>query len=85
MSQNTLLKAAVEARIRVNGWTDTAVTRLRKRHANPDRGQTAFEYLGIILVVVVIIGAIVGTGIGTAITNKISKAVEEISAGGGKK
>ncbi|MFB7257124.1 hypothetical protein [Streptomyces nojiriensis] len=85
MSQNTLLKAAVEARIRVNGWTDTTVTRLRKRHANLDRGQTAFEYLGIILVVVVIIGAIVGTGIGTAITNKIAKAVEEISAGGGKK
>ncbi|MGZ9933044.1 hypothetical protein ACXNSR_24590 [Streptomyces sp. NC-S4] len=81
MSQNTLLKAAVEARIRVNGWTDTAVTRLRKRHTNPDRGQTAFEYLGIILVVVVIIGAIIGTGIGQAITTKITAAVASITAG----
>ncbi|WP_327383536.1 MULTISPECIES: hypothetical protein [unclassified Streptomyces] len=83
MSQNTLLKAAVEARIRVNGWTDTAVTRLRKRHAHHDRGQTAFEYLGIILVVVVIIGAIVGTGIGTAITDRIAAAVQAVTAGGG--
>ncbi|GGR77435.1 hypothetical protein Snoj_79430 [Streptomyces nojiriensis] len=81
MSQNTLLKAAVEARIRVNGWTDTAVTRLRKRHANLDRGQTAFEYLGIILVVVVIIGAIVGTGIGQEITSKIKTAINNIKAG----
>lgn len=81
MSQNTLLKAAVEARIRVNGWADTAVTRLRKRHAQQDRGQTAFEYLGIILVVVVIIGAIVGTGIGQEITTKIKTAITNIKAG----
>ncbi|MFD4915661.1 hypothetical protein ACFWNR_20865 [Streptomyces virginiae] len=81
MSQNTLLKAAVEARIRVNGWAETAVTRLRKRHANLDRGQTAFEYLGIILVVVVIVGAIVGSGIGSEITKRIKEAVTNIKAG----
>ncbi|MGW6849148.1 hypothetical protein ACWGCK_10365 [Streptomyces virginiae] len=81
MSQNTLLKAAVEARIRVNGWADTAVTRLGKRHANLDRGQTAFEYLGIILVVVVIVGAIVGSGIGSEITKRIKEAVTNIKAG----
>ncbi|MCX5194707.1 hypothetical protein OOK31_12500 [Streptomyces sp. NBC_00249] len=77
-----MLKASVEARIRLTGWTDTTVTRIRKRYANLDRGQTAFEYLGIILVVVVIIGAIAGSGIGTAISNKIAKAVESIKAGG---
>ncbi len=81
MLQNTLLKAAVEARIRVNGWTDTAVTRLRKRHTNLDRGQTAFEYLGIILVVIVIVGAIVGSGVGDEITTRIKQAVKEIKAG----
>ncbi|MFG2482312.1 hypothetical protein ACGFSI_06050 [Streptomyces virginiae] len=81
MSQNTLLKAAVEARIRVNGWADTAVTRLRKRHANLDRGQTAFEYLGIILVVIVIVGAIVGSGVGDEITTRIKQAVKDIKAG----
>lgn len=81
MSQNTLLKAAVEARIRVNGWADTAATRLRRRHAGSDRGQTAFEYLGIILVVVVIIGAMVGTGIGTAIVGRITTAIANLTAG----
>ncbi|MER6312804.1 hypothetical protein ABT237_03390 [Streptomyces sp. NPDC001581] len=81
MSQNTLLKAAVEARIRVNGWADTAVTSLRKRHTHPDRGQTAFEYLGIILVVIVIVGAIVGSGVGSEITKRIKQAVTDIKAG----
>ncbi|WP_046779076.1 hypothetical protein [Streptomyces yangpuensis] len=81
MSQNTLLKAAVEARIRVNGWADTAVTRLRDRHAQQDRGQTAFEYLGIILVVIVIVGAIVGSGVGSEITKRIKQAVTDIKAG----
>ncbi|MFF3623606.1 hypothetical protein [Streptomyces sp. NPDC002467] len=81
MSQNVLLKTAVQARIRVNGWADTAVTRIRKRYAGLDRGQTAFEYLGIILVVVVIIGAIVGSGIGSEITKRIKDAVTNIKAG----
>ncbi|MFJ3907375.1 hypothetical protein [Streptomyces vinaceus] len=60
------------------------LARMRKRYATKptqDRGQTAFEYLGIILVVVVIIGAIIGTGIGQAITTKITAAVASITAG----
>ncbi|MFE9791726.1 hypothetical protein ACFYRL_08280 [Streptomyces goshikiensis] len=69
MPNSALLKAMIEAKIWMNG---------RK---SDDSGQTAFEYLGIILVVVVIIGAIVGSGIGTAITNRISQAVENITAG----
>ncbi|MFD0354198.1 hypothetical protein ACFVHW_10720 [Streptomyces sp. NPDC127110] len=81
MSNNTLLKVSVEAKVRVAGWTDTAVSRIRRRYANLDRGQTAFEYLGIILVVVVIIGAIIGTGIGSEITKRIKEAVTEIKAG----
>ncbi|MFF4366355.1 hypothetical protein [Streptomyces sp. NPDC001594] len=81
MSHNSLLKASVEAKLRLTDWTDTAVSRLRKRHSTPDRGQTAFEYLGIILVVVVIIGAIVGSGIGSEITKRIKEAVENIKAG----
>ncbi|MEU9104530.1 hypothetical protein AB0D54_09200 [Streptomyces xanthophaeus] len=76
-----MLKATVEARIRLNGWTQTAVTRVRKRYAGLDRGQTAFEYLGIILVVIVIVGAIVGSGIGTEITTRIKEAVKDIKAG----
>ncbi|MFD8980416.1 hypothetical protein [Streptomyces sp. NPDC059564] len=60
------------------------LARMRKRYegkSTKDRGQTAFEYLGIILVVVVIIGAIIGTGIGQAITTKITGAVASITAG----
>ncbi|MET8292859.1 hypothetical protein ABZ716_12795 [Streptomyces sp. NPDC006687] len=76
-----MLKASVEAKLRLTGWTDTTVSRIRKRYANLDRGQTAFEYLGIILVVVVIIGAIVGSGIGSEITSRIKEAVKNIKAG----
>ncbi|MET9882334.1 hypothetical protein ABZZ20_04090 [Streptomyces sp. NPDC006430] len=60
------------------------LARMRERYARKgtrDRGQTAFEYLGIILVVVVIIGAIVGTGIGQSITNKIKDQISAITAG----
>ncbi|MGW0362229.1 hypothetical protein [Streptomyces sp. NPDC002990] len=81
MSHNTLLKAAVETKIRVSGWADTAMTRMRKRYDGMDRGQTAFEYLGIILVVIVIVGAIVGSGVGTEITTRIKQAVKDIKAG----
>ncbi|MFE2306174.1 hypothetical protein [Streptomyces sp. NPDC059411] len=82
MSHSTLMKMSVEAKIRLSGWTDTTVTWIRKRYANPDRGQTAFEYLGIILVIVVIIGAMVGTGIGTAIVGRITTAIANLKAGG---
>ncbi|MEU9236500.1 hypothetical protein [Streptomyces subrutilus] len=60
------------------------LARMRKRYAGRgagDRGQTAFEYLGIILVVVVIIGAMVGTGIGTAIVGRITTAIASLTAG----
>ncbi|MDF6044537.1 hypothetical protein LRD69_20805 [Streptomyces sp. JH14] len=74
---NITLKAAV----RVNGWANTAVTKIQKRYETMDRGQTAFEYLGIILVVVAIIGAIVATGIGGKISGKITDLVDQIKAG----
>ncbi|MFF3647721.1 hypothetical protein ACFYXV_03595 [Streptomyces sp. NPDC002181] len=60
------------------------LARMRNRYGTKttqDRGQTAFEYLGIILVVVVIIGAIVGTGIGQDITTKIKDQITSITAG----
>ncbi|WP_327268428.1 hypothetical protein OG233_10780 [Streptomyces sp. NBC_01218] len=73
---NITLKTAV----RVNGWANTAVSAIQKRYGAKDRGQTAFEYLGIILVVVAIIGAIVATGIGGAISARISGLVNSITA-----
>lgn len=74
---NITLKTAV----RVNGWANTAVSAIQKRYEAKDRGQTAFEYLGIILVVVAIIGAIMATGIGGSISNRISQMVTDITAG----
>lgn len=67
--------------VRINGWANTAVTRIQKRYANMDRGQTAFEYLGIILVVVAIIGAIAASGIGGDISKKVRELVTQIKAG----
>ncbi|MGW1462834.1 hypothetical protein ACWCPT_00575 [Streptomyces sp. NPDC002308] len=73
--------ASLKCAIRVNGWANTAVSVMRKRHVAKDRGQTAFEYLGIILVVVAIIGAILGTGIGGEISKRISQLVQNIVSG----
>ncbi|MFJ4911369.1 hypothetical protein [Streptomyces sp. NPDC088726] len=74
---NTTLKTAA----RVNGWASTAVSRIQKRYETADRGQTAFEYLGIILVVVAIIGGMVASGIGAAITARITGLVNSVTAG----
>ncbi|NED87546.1 hypothetical protein G3I76_46605 [Streptomyces sp. SID11233] len=74
---NITLKTAA----RVNGWANTAVSSIRKRYETADRGQTAFEYLGIILVVVAIIGGMVASGIGAAITARITGLVTSITAG----
>ncbi|MFD0146081.1 MULTISPECIES: Flp family type IVb pilin [unclassified Streptomyces] len=69
-----LLKAVTRAKVHFGGW-------MRARAANDrDRGQTAVEYLGIIVVVVAIVVAISGTSIGqtikTAISNKIADLID---------
>ncbi|MEV7278309.1 Flp family type IVb pilin [Streptomyces sp. NPDC093111] len=64
---DALLKLLTKARVQSGSWS-------RRRG---DRGQTAVEYLGIIVVVVAIVVAITGTDIGStikaAITNKIAE------------
>lgn len=67
--------------VRVHGWADTAVSTIQKRYAAKDRGQTAFEYLGIVLVVVAIIGAIAASGIGGNISSRIDGLVTSITSG----
>ncbi|GAA2395182.1 hypothetical protein GCM10010420_20760 [Streptomyces glaucosporus] len=77
-----MLQAYAATRVHAGHWAKTGIEKFRKRYAHPfDRGQTALEYLGIIMVVVVIIGAIVGTGIGGKITQKINEQVDKIKAG----
>ncbi|MFG3286259.1 hypothetical protein [Streptomyces sp. NPDC048111] len=85
MPQDTLLRTAVAAQVRLGDWRNTTTARLRRRYAAPggrERGQTSFEYLGIILVVVAIIGGIMATGIGSEITTKIKEQINKIKAGG---
>ncbi|MEV4945079.1 Flp family type IVb pilin [Streptomyces sp. NPDC053755] len=53
------------------------------REASKDRGQTAVEYLGIIVVVVAIVIAITGTDIGQSIKNAISTKIASLTGGGG--
>ncbi|MEU9856737.1 Flp family type IVb pilin [Streptomyces sp. NPDC047974] len=62
-----------------------ALTRARVRVATRgDRGQTAVEYLGIIVVVVAIVIAITGTDIGSSIKNAIAQKITELTGGGGE-
>ncbi|MFF1507470.1 Flp family type IVb pilin [Streptomyces sp. NPDC058326] len=65
---DAMLKALTKARL---GLT----TRARPR----DRGQTAVEYLGIIVVVVAIVIAITGTDIGTTIMTAITNKIAELT------
>ena len=46
-----------------------------------DRGQTAAEYLGIIVVISVIIAALFGSDLGTVLTNNIRTTINNIFAG----
>jgi hypothetical protein len=45
------------------------------------RGQTASEYMGVLLIVSVIIAAIATTGIGHDLTHRLSQLVQDISGG----
>ncbi|QES10755.1 Flp family type IVb pilin [Streptomyces venezuelae] len=68
-----MLKALTRAKL-------TLTTRLLRG----DRGQTAVEYLGIIVVVVAIVVAITGTDIGQSIKTAISQKIADLTGGGGE-
>jgi pilus assembly protein Flp/PilA len=57
----------------------TTVDRARSRMVNDDRGQTAAEYLGIIVVVVAIVAAITGSGLGAKIFTAIGAQIDKIA------
>lgn len=65
---DAMLKALTKAKLELTTWT-------RSR----DRGQTAVEYLGIIVVVVAIVVAITGTDIGTTIMTAIKNKIAELT------
>ncbi|MER5311453.1 Flp family type IVb pilin [Streptomyces sp. NPDC002773] len=74
---DAMLKALTRARLELTTWT-------RPGHRDRDRGQTAVEYLGIIVVVVAIVVAITGTDIGSSIKNAITQKITELTGGGGE-
>ncbi|MFI8400626.1 Flp family type IVb pilin [Streptomyces sp. NPDC003444] len=65
---DAMLKALIKARLELT-------TRVLSR----DRGQTAVEYLGIIVVVVAIVVAITGTDIGSTIMTAIKNKIAELA------
>ncbi|MFI8825956.1 Flp family type IVb pilin [Streptomyces sp. NPDC053431] len=71
---DALLKALTKARVHAGSWPTRRNTR--------DRGQTAVEYLGIIVVVVAIVVAISGTSIGQDIKDAISRKITSLTGGG---
>lgn len=72
-----LLKTAVNARIRARGWRNITVDALRRRS---DEGQSAVEYMGIIVVVVAIIIVILNTNFGDRISAEITEQIEKITS-----
>ncbi|GGU73171.1 membrane protein [Streptomyces litmocidini] len=67
---DAMLKALTRAKMRMTG-----------RLLRGDRGQTAVEYLGIIVVVVAIVIAITGTDIGQSIKDAIAQKISELTGG----
>jgi hypothetical protein len=60
-----------------------AVESLKDRRRD-DRGQTAAEYLGIVVVIGAIIGVLATTEIGTTLKTAITTAIGKVATGGGK-
>ena len=75
----TLQDAYREFCIQVHGAGLRVRNRLSEQH-----GQTAAEYMGILLVVAVIIGALLASHIDTRIAKAAGDMVDKIAGGGGK-
>ena len=67
---------AERARLAADTIVRSALARL-----NEERGQTAAEYVGIILVVAAVIGLIATQGIGSAITKQITDTIKNMKSG----
>ncbi|WP_327374421.1 Flp family type IVb pilin [Streptomyces sp. NBC_01216] len=75
---DALLRAVTKAKVHLSSWA-RETSRDRNRRLRGDRGQTAVEYLGIIVVVVAIVVAITGTDIGQTIKGAITNKIAELT------
>ena len=76
---NRTEEATRESGSRPGGMLDN-LAKLAGR-AREQRGQTAAEYMGILLVVAVIIGAVATSGVGGKISDLIGSMIDSISPG----
>jgi hypothetical protein len=76
--QTKSLELVAYAQVTVNDL----VRRTRERLAAED-GQTAAEYIGIILVIVAVIAAVVASGIASTITDGIKDAIDDVKGPSG--
>jgi Flp pilus assembly pilin Flp len=75
-AQESFRDHCIEAYVGVESF----VTGLAER-ARENRGQTAAEYMGVLLVVSVIIAAVANTKVGDQIVDKIKDIVDKIAGG----
>lgn len=73
----TMNTKTVELAIHCQIASADMVRRIRER-AEAEDGQTAAEYIGIILVIVAVIAAVVASGIAETITSGISDAIDDV-------
>lgn len=73
----TVTEKSLELVIRGRITAADLMRRTRERLEDED-GQTAAEYIGIILVIVAVIAAVVASGIAEAITDGITDAIKDV-------
>lgn len=71
-----MMKTAVRTQLAASDWLDSRIEAMRSRRG--DRGQTAIEYLGIVVIIAAIILALNGTSIGQRIRSGINSKISSI-------
>lgn len=79
----TMTEKSLELAIRTKITAAELMHRTRERLSEED-GQTAAEYIGIILVIVAVIAAIAASGIAGTITSGINDAIDSVKGPGGE-
>jgi hypothetical protein len=75
-AQDSFRNSCIEAFVGLQSFAKSLAERARQSD-----GQTAAEYMGVLLVVSVIIAGVATTGIGQQIVGKMSHLVDQISSG----
>lgn len=78
---NTMNEMSLELAVRGQIAIATLMDRTRERLAAED-GQTAAEYIGIILVIVAVIAAVAASGIAKSIGDGIKNAIDSVKGPG---